>query len=136
MRTALAGLVVLLLASCGSSHVSATRLTKDRTIDPGVLAREPTASQRPAVSAEQALAACRKDSMCDTKHRAKIELADVTSNNGVLRDQLAYILTWRSGPCRSAGPAPGTVSKSCTHVGLVDALTGRSAGGLDYSDPP
>jgi hypothetical protein len=134
MRKSLAGLVVLLLASCGSSPVTATRLTKDRTIDPGALARVPTASQRPAVSAKQALAACRKDSMCDAKHRPTIELADVTLNNGALRDRLAYILTWRSGPCRSAGPAPGTVSKSCTNVGLVDALTGNSAGGLSYAD--
>ena len=53
---------------------------------------------------------------------------------GGLQNQLAYILTWRSGPCASAGPPPGTVSATCTHIGVVDAVTGKSAGGMDYAD--
>jgi hypothetical protein len=112
--------------------VTATRLTKDRPLgDGGGTLAVPAASQRPTVTAKQALVACRKDGSC-LKSTPIIELADVTASTGPVRDRLAYVLTFQHIPCAAAGPA--STSTTCSIVSVVDATGGSVVYQFDFSE--
>jgi hypothetical protein len=126
-------LLLLVLAGCGSSSVTATRLTKDRPLgDGGGTLRVPAAALKATVSPGRALAICRKDGSC-LKSRPTIELADVTTSTG-LRDRLAYVLTFRHNPCVSAGPVASRPPTTCTNVAVVDARSGAVGYQFDFSE--
>ena len=127
-------LLMLVLVGCGSSGVTATRVTKDRPLgDEGGTVTVPSASQPARVTATQAFATCRKDGSCLTA-TVTVELADVTTANGSLRGRLAYVVTSRHVPCAAAGPVAARPPTTCALVAVVDATSGRVAYQFDYSE--